>query len=220
MIEMTVKATRWLGALRPFVGFLVGAAAVTATGVANGQSTIRQPGEHPDYAVELEPHLLAGLFDPPGLPDGSGIGAGLRLTIPIVRNGFIPNINNSVGISFGIDWVHYEGDEFVMGSCARRVTGPGGVSVCTEVLAPVGGKSNYLYFPAAMQWNFWLAEKFSVFGEPGLALYYEKSRAEVESHVGIAPVFLVGGRWHFLRRAMLTARIGYPAMSLGVSVLL
>lgn len=198
---------------------LSGLAVLMSSSAASAQTLIRQPGEHVDYAIELEPHLLFGLFDPPGLPDGTGVGAGVRLTIPVVKNGFVPTINNSVGISFGVDWVHYEGNEFVMGRCARREPGPGGTSICTEILAPAGGSSNYLYFPVAMQWNFWLAEKFSVFGEPGLALYYEKSRIEPESHVGIAPVFLVGGRWHFLRRAMLTARIGYPAMSLGVSVL-
>jgi hypothetical protein len=202
---------------------LAGAGALLSVcvgGPAFAQSTIRQPNAHPDYVAELEPHLTFGIFEPPGRPTGTGIGAGVRLTIPVVRNGFIPTINNSVGISFGIDWVHYDGgDGLTLGYCAERVPGPGNTTVCTAVTGPLGGPSNYLYLPGAMQWNFWLSDKFSVFGEPGLAFYYEKARFESSGTVGAVPLVAVGGRWHFLRLATLTLRLGYPTMSLGVSMI-
>lgn len=206
--------------LRPFLTSACALCVLTIGGNALAQSTIRQPNAHPDYAVELEPHVAFGVFDPPGWPTGAGIGAGLRATIPVLRNGFVPSINNSVGISFGLDWVHYYGaDQQAFGGCAAWAVGPGNTRVCTAVDGPASGTSNYLYFPAAMQWNFWLSDQFSVFGEPGVAIYYAKARDEASGNVGAVPVFAVGGRWHFLRRGMLTLRVGYPVMSLGVSML-
>ncbi|HEY5955985.1 MAG TPA: hypothetical protein VIV60_05505 [Polyangiaceae bacterium] len=203
--------------------FLVGLgltlAACLATQNVLAQSMIRRPGDHPLYKLELEPHLLFGWVQPPGPPEGAGFGFGVRATIPLLHNGFVSTINNSVGISFGVDWIHYEDSEFVAHwACGRWVTAPGGTRTCVDVAGERGGSSNYLYFPVAMQWNFWLHERFSVFGEPGLALYYEKQRYD-DGHVGIAPVFQIGGRWHFTRLATLTLRLGYPSMSLGVSVM-
>src|SRR6185503_5679212 len=45
-----------------------------------------------------EPHLLLGWRD---FRDGPGVG--FRGTIPIVQNGFVSSINDSVGIGFGFD---------------------------------------------------------------------------------------------------------------------
>jgi hypothetical protein len=196
-------------------------AALLVSESAAAQSTIRRPGDHPDYSVELEPRLLFAPFDPPGERDGSGLGFGLHLTIPIVRNGFIQTINNSVGIGFGVDWVHYDGSDVTLGYCSHYAyianqTG----KVCTEVGGHVGGPSNYFYFPLVMQWNFWLSDDFSVFGEPGFSIYYEKAEYESRSHVGADPILEAGGRWHFARWAALTLRMGYPVLSLGVSMLL
>ncbi len=188
---------------------------------ARAQSTIRNPGTHPNYAVELEPHALLGPFDPPGATIGTGLGAGLRATIPIVKNGFIETINNSVGISFGFDWLHYSsGHDVAVGPCARYIIGPNNTLICAQVAGPYGGPANYVYFPVALQWNFWLHEKFSAFGEPGFVVYYRKAQYEPNSNVGLAPLFDVGGRWHFSDVAALTFRFGYPAFSLGVSFFL
>jgi hypothetical protein len=184
------------------------------------QSTIRQPGAHPQYQAELEPHLLWGPYDPPDAPTGEGLGIGLRATIPVMQNGFVPTINNSIGVSFGVDWLHYWGNDHALGACSRWELGPGGTNICTEVGGEIGGPSNYLLFPLAMQWNFWLVEKFSAFGEPGLTFYWEKGRYQSNSDFGVTPLLQVGGRWHFMPRSTLTLRIGYPNISLGVSVLL
>jgi hypothetical protein len=53
------------------------------------QLVIKRPGLHPNYTVELEPHLLLFPFH-----DGD-FGAGVRASFEIVDNGFIPSINNA-----------------------------------------------------------------------------------------------------------------------------
>src|SRR5688572_24024073 len=63
------------------------------------QMVIKFPGQHPDYVFEAEPHVLVAPFS------GFRPGVGFRGTVIILQNGFIPSINNSVGISFGADWV-------------------------------------------------------------------------------------------------------------------
>jgi hypothetical protein len=62
------------------------------------QSVIKHPGDHPDYVLEAEPHLLLAPFhdfDP---------GIGFRGTLELVDNGFISSINNTVGFGVGVDW--------------------------------------------------------------------------------------------------------------------
>jgi hypothetical protein len=62
------------------------------------QAIIKRPGDHPRYVLEIEPHMIVGWREL-----GDGPGAGVRATIPIVHNGFVSSINNSVGIGFGFD---------------------------------------------------------------------------------------------------------------------
>jgi hypothetical protein len=65
--------------------------------------------------------------------------------------------------------------------------------------------------PVYMQWNFWLSTHWSVFGEPGLG--FANGRRAVH------PIFSAGGRYHFTEKIALTMRVGYPALSVGVSFL-
>lgn len=185
-----------------------------ATSGALAQSTIKQPGARQAYYFEAEPHLLAGLFDPPGFGGGTGWGLGFRGSVEIVKNGFIPKLNNSVGIGFGFDWLRYDGWNGPRGYCERRISGPAGVPICVEAPA-TGGNVDYFFVPVVMQWNFWLHRQWSVFGEPGLALYVEEGDVELTPFVLYA-----GGRFHFTDRIALTLRLGYPTFSLGVSFLL
>ena len=69
-----------------------------------------------------------------------------------------------------------------------------------------------LFLPVAMQWNFWLSPHWSVFGEPGVGF---SSRRDV-----VHPILMAGGRYHFSDKVALTMRIGYPAISVGVSFFL
>jgi hypothetical protein len=182
---------------------------------SQAQSTVRSPGEREPYVVELEPHFLLGVFDPPGQGSGFGVGGGVRASFEVVHNGFIPRLNNSIAIGVGLDLLHYSGDSVPQpGTCIRYASGPAGTPpVCVEV-SQAGGASSYAYVPVVMQWNFWLTRKWSVFGEPGLTLYWYDYRS-----IGAAPAVFAGGRYHFSDRVTLTLRAGYPSFALGVSIL-
>lgn len=66
------------------------------------ESIIRNPGDHPSYRFEAEPHGLLGFGGP--FRDGrTEPGVGFRGTVVVVDNGFVSTINNSVGITFGAD---------------------------------------------------------------------------------------------------------------------
>ncbi len=160
---------------------------------AEAQSIIKSPDEHPDYAVELEPHLNVGLFGPgffhlrgrgPREIDPA-IGAGFRATPIIVDPGFIPKLNNTVGITFGID----------VATCGDPCTND------VQMAIPVG-----------MQWNFYVAEKWSVFGEVGGQLRTDFDEAWPDL------MLEAGGRYHFDEDLALTLRAGYPWFSVGLSI--
>lgn len=169
---------------------------------------IKNPGDHPRYSFEAEPHLILGFIEPPGYASGSGFGLGFRGSIPLIRNGFVPSINNSVAIGFGVDFARYGRGDYCrdggrLPSCDRvRING-----------------FNEFYFPVVMQWNFFLSRNWSVFGEPGVALNYHgwggPNAFDVDPFI-----FFLGGRYHFSDRVTLTMRIGYPSFSIGGSFLL
>ena len=169
---------------------------------------IDDPGEHPDYIFDAEPHLLLGVFKPPGPAAGTGLGVGFRGTIEIFDNGFVPSINNTVGIGFGVDWMRYDRADR---ACVNQAAG----SNCRIV--QVEESVDYFWIPVVLQWNFWLSDNWSVFGEPGVAL---RVTNEGDSEVSFDPFNLwVGGRFHFSDAVALTMRIGYPTFSIGVSFL-
>ena len=169
---------------------------------ARAESVIKRPGRHIDYSFEAEPHLLIGVFDPPGPGDGhNGWGLGFRGTVELVDNGFIKSINNTIGLGFGLDWIEYN-----YSWCHRDRNR----TWCTD------GDQDYLWVPIVMQWNFWLTDKWSVFGEPGAAL-----RLDGPGDDNLDPfVFYAGGRWHFSEAGSLTLRLGHPTFSIGVSFFL
>jgi hypothetical protein len=70
--------------------------------------------------------------------------------------------------------------------------------------------SDTVALPVALQWNFYLAPQWSVFGEPGL---------EIDAGDGarVHPALWVGGRYHFTDHVALTLRLGFPTLSIGLS---
>jgi len=74
---------------------------------------------------------------------------------------------------------------------------------------------NHFRVPVVMQWNFWLSRNWSVFGEPGGLLNFQKN-----DKLKPAPAFYAGGRFHFNDSITLTMRVGHPTASVGVSFLL
>jgi hypothetical protein len=176
-------------------------AVLAVPSAAHADDTIKHPGDHPTYVVEAEPHLVFA-FD--NVFGGQGFGLGGRVTFPIVQNGFIPSINNSVGVGVGLDLVHYTACYF------GQLCG-----------------ATYAWVPVVMQWNFFVAQQWSVFGEPGVAFYHGfgvdncppgVNGCNGPSTTALYPVVLfVGGRYHFSEDVSLTMRIGWPMFTIGVS---
>jgi len=86
--------------------FLAGALATLACAlwplpVQAEESIIKNPGDHPRYGIDVEPHALLG-YGGFGFKDGAP-GLGVRGTFILVENGFVPSINNNVGLGFGFD---------------------------------------------------------------------------------------------------------------------
>jgi len=203
------SAFRWV----VLVAVLVGVGFASRTARAEDM-IIKRPGDHPAYSVEIEPHLTLAFFIPTA--GSSGVGLGGRFTIPVVKNGFVSSINNSVGIGFGLDWIHYNG-------CYRYWGNPYSCANFETFLLPV-----------VMQWNFFLSTHWSVFGEPGLAItinsygscvdfYFDNQGNRINcgtspNRLGVNPfVLFLGGRYHFSETVALTMRIGWPYASIGVS---
>lgn len=188
---------------------------VMSSNPAHAQSIIKRPGFHPRYCVEAEPHLVLAFDDPLAVdvPGDWGYGLGARLSIPIAPEGLIAKINDSAAVGFGVDFLWYT-DGAYEGLCTRRVSAPAGTTVCVETTS-AGGSSDVLTVPVVFQWNFWLTPEFSVFGEPGLAFVH----GSIEG-LELAPLVMwAGGRYQFNDAIALTARVGFPSISLGVSFL-
>ena len=205
--------TRHLAVL---AGTMIGAAYPAP---AHADDTIKRPGDHPHYSVEIEPHLLLG-WAGNYYYGGSGFGLGGRVSINLTDDGFVSSINNSVAIGLGLDWVHYDA--------------PGCFYYYNRGAGCYGGVSaDFLQFPIVMQWNFYVARKWSVFGEPGLYIWhgmygggacYNQAGLLVNcsySDTGVGPALWIGGRYHFSDTVALTMRLGYPdLLTIGVSFML
>jgi hypothetical protein len=197
-----------------------------ASSDAQAASIIRNPNP-PQYKVEIEPKLNLGFV---GLWDygGNSYGPGVRFSIPVMSPGFVKTINDSVAITFGADFVYYEGYRYYNRYC-------GGNRACYDYYRGYNSGFWSVQLPVALQWNFFLTDKWSVFGEAGLtvrhafyrddpyvntycdARYYDCS----PSRWNVWGTFYGGGRFHFNEKIALTMRIGYPTeASVGVSFFL
>ena len=190
---------------------LAGAICLTVATPAFAQSIIKNPGDHRN-SVEIEPHLLLRPFDT--YAGDLGLGLGLRLSIPLFDNGFIPSINNSIALGVGFDWMRLD-------ACDGRYDNA--YFTC--------GKLNIFTIPVVMQWNFFLTRSWSVFGEPGLLVNFYSNRCggyndpqgrhfdNCPNYNTIEPTVFIGARWHFGASTALTFRVGWPYVSVGVSFL-
>ena len=77
-------------------------------------------------------------------------------------------------------------------------------------------RSGTFFIPVVMQWNFWLTNHWSVFGEPGVGFAANTASGRDVLHF----TGYVGGRYHFNDRVSLTLRLGYPSISVGASFFL
>ena len=187
---------------------------------SSADAQIKQPGAHAHYSVELEPHALLWWRDHSRdyWDDHAGLGLGLRASVPIVDNGFISSINNSVAIGFGLDWGRYSHRCYW-----DRKNNLGSDCSNDEFAAPV-----------VMQWNFFITKAFSAFGEPGLVIRHSRWSWPngtcdgpngtypcdySDSDTRVDPVFFAGGRLGN-EDVSFTFRIGWPYASVGASFFL
>jgi hypothetical protein len=186
------------------ISLAAGALVALAAPSAFGASTIRNPRQHIDYVVELEPHLNFGFFhyrDDYYYAGRRGyyysyfeFGGGFRASIPIMDPGFVRSINDNVAITFGGD----------ITGCAS--------SYCNDYTA--------LRFPVGVQWNFFFTKAFNAFGEAGFSLGVLAGRGPYATIV-YPDFFLAAGlRVLFSDSIGLTVRFGYPFLSVGVSFFL
>jgi hypothetical protein len=115
------------------------------------------------------------------------------------------------GASAGAGWgPGFRGTiELVDNGFIKKINNTVGIGFGFDYIA-FSDKKAAAWVPIVMQWNFWLSPVFSVFGEPGGGLWLGNSS-------GVRPALYGGGRFHFSETFALTLRVGYPAMSAGVS---
>ena len=186
------------------------------------QAQIKEPGAHTHYSVELEPHVTLGWAGAPAHYADEGLGLGLRASIPIFHNGPITTINNNMAITFGVDWLHFGYDHDV---ACRDLPGPD----CETH----DFYANAFWFPVALQWNFFVHRRISVFGEVGLAIVHERwswgrpcpgepgSYCDyTDTHTHFAEfIFYPGARFMVSDNVGFTIRVGFPHITLGASFL-
>ncbi len=193
---------------------------LAAPALASAQQ-IKQPGNHPLYSVELEPHLVVQYNDYAPCSEDA-FGPGFRAAIPFLQNGPLPRINNSMAIGFGLDFAHAG----INNGCPSYRIG--------NTYYGNGFSADVWTVPVVVQWNFFLLPKISVFGEAGIVFEHQSwdsgffgngcvnggfcdasgSNNTVEPSVSAGGRFLVSDSVGFL------LRIGYPYLSAGVSILL
>jgi len=144
-----------------------------------------EPNHHPNQ-TETEFHAVVG--------DGD-VGAGIRVGIPIVRQGFIPSLNDNVAISVGVDFLNWP-------SPGYEVTG--------------------VVIPVMLQWNFFLTRHWSLFGEGGVAFqdWFARRANGDDQTFFVWPGLGAGARYYFNtdNHTALVLRVGFPnLLSAGIS---
>ncbi|HEY1960202.1 MAG TPA: hypothetical protein VGH28_31550 [Polyangiaceae bacterium] len=173
---------------------LLAAALLLASSSAFAEDSIlKQPGQHPDYFAELEVHGLVAYGGGPlliGRYPLVGFGPGFHANFRILKNGFIPSLNDNVAIGVGAELV-FDTDNAV-----------------------------HLVTPIFLQWNFWITKHWSVLGEPGVAIAFPLSTPRGPEPVFLTPALSVGARYNFNDHVTLLMRLGFPVSSVGVSFFL
>jgi hypothetical protein len=183
----------------------------------SGQAQVSRPNGHEHYTAEIEPHLVVQWEDQPAWND-DGIGVGLRASIPVMQDGPVTSINNSLALGFGLDWAHFGNDCFGPGP------NPGPGRNCS---------ANDFWVPLVVQWNFFFSDLISAFPELGLGIhhttwdgYYCTRNGNVNyfcgsgSDTGVDLVLWLGVRFHLSHSFAITLRLGTPSLLLGASFFL
>lgn len=212
---------------RNFVAVSVALAATAAASQARADVIIRQP-DPPKYVLELEPKFNANFFVFENY-GGQAFGPGIRASIPVMSPGFVRTINDNAAVTFGMDIMHYDGRNYYAwtGYCT------GNPKNCPGYYVGYTGASFWaIQLPVALQWNFFVASRWSVFGEAGFTLrhaFFENaSWCSAPGYTGPCTpdantfyfTFYGGARFHFTEKLALTMRLGHPTtFSIGLSIL-
>jgi hypothetical protein len=133
----------------------------------------------------------------------SAVGLGLDMLFPVLKNGFIPSLNNAFYLGFFTDFLVHSDRQF----------GYGQYTFYSLAFGPVA------------QWRFILLDLFqggslSVFANVGFGLwpwFLGNNRIGVASTAFLGfPLFELGGNLFFNKVVGLTFEFGYPAVKLGV----
>ena len=192
------------GGLRRVSSSLLLASLLAAWASALGSQAsaqVESPGRHPHYTAELEPHLV-WQWNGDERARHDGVGFGFRASIPIIQDGPVRTINNSLAISFGLDWAHFP-----------------------ECRDYVGCSEDDFWVPVTAQWNFYITSMLSIFPELGLGFrdaiidYDEPCRGSGcrGSALEVHPVLWFGARFRLGNAVALVMRLGTPSLQLGVS---
>ena len=189
----------------------------TWLGAGRAQADIGNPGNHIKYSAEIEPHLVLQWSDEPTWND-EGVGLGLRASIPLMQNGPVTTINNSLAVGFGLDWAHFDDNCF----------GPGNNNLARDCAA------NDFWIPVVVQWNFFFSDVVSAFPELGIGIQHTEfdgtwcvrngNNGFCENGGGsdtdVELVLWLGVRFHLSNAFAITLRLGTPSLLLGASFFL
>jgi hypothetical protein len=140
--------------------------------------------------VRPEVHLSLGGY--------GDIGAGFRVDIPIVPEGFLGRGRDEFALSPGLDVQFFDfddDDDYGRRDRDRGYDDDDGVLVIPQLAA---------------QWNFYFPRKaWSIFPEAGLAIVIGDLHGDDD--VRVQPLIAFGARKHFNERTALVLRVGWPS---------
>ncbi len=164
-------------------------------------SSARAQAGHIQGAVRVDAHLGIGW-------EGS-VGPGLRLDIPLSRDGLIPSVNDELALTLGADVLFFAFDRY---DRHNPYDHPPRHSYYYDHYRHERGDLTLL-FPVALQWNFIVSRQWTLFPELGLAIEHH------QEHLHVLPDFGAGARLHFGGgSAALLLRLTFPgAFQIGIT---
>ncbi|MEM1417864.1 MAG: hypothetical protein AAGH15_23405 [Myxococcota bacterium] len=129
---------------------------------------------------------------------GPGLAAGGRFGIPLVDNGFITTLNNSVHLSVGADLYYARFNDPVTGDEAGFGLG----------------------IPVALHWEFYLPKHWSAYAELGFNVYLSPAFFDGQDTIEAGAWILaaVGAVWRFAPKVGLEMRLGNPYSAVGLRI--
>jgi hypothetical protein len=170
--------------------------AVALPGPAGAQLTIKDSSVHTDRPVKFDITGSLGFFG------DRSVGTAAWVSIPLLPDGFIPPLNDSFGLEFGMA-VNYAWANYGFGCDYNYFS-----------LVPLGG----------VRWDFHLTEAWTVFGKAKLGIGHDFASVECGGtkidDVGgnhLASDFGVGAFWNFSPGMGMRFDLGYQGASVGLS---